>query len=66
MEKAADKLSVPLEDREYLHRHGIADIAHAQEFIRALEAEVECHDAKTLHGLELVERLLHNIFWGNA
>ncbi len=66
MEKAADKLNVPSEDREYLRRHGMADIAHAQEFIRALEAEVECHDAKALHGLALVEELLRNIFWGNT
>jgi len=37
METAADRLG--MNDKEYLIKHGIADIAHADEFARAIAAE---------------------------
>ena len=39
MEKAADRLGML--DRTYLVKHGVADIAHAKEFVRASQAELK-------------------------
>lgn len=63
MQCAADKLGIDKPTQEYLRKHGADDAAHAEDFLKALEAEAKHHSQKRLLGLVYVKRLLHNIFW---
>jgi hypothetical protein len=66
MEMAAIKLG--LTERTYLDKHGVADIAHAQEFIRAAKGDIDCHlGARSKQDRQAVydqtQQLLFKIFW---